>query len=184
MNIQSEINQAITSASLGDQKTAIAILRGLLKKDPKNVDVWLALAEVVDNPDQAKQCYERVLQIDPDNATARFQLLGEQTLEEFFDFSSDPEPEPTIEPEPPLDFSFDAPSEEIDFSIPAVDSQPFYEEVPVQQSFEPEPSPGEITPQTPVQESSSRTESQTPRKKKKRPPRKESTKEEKGAQYF
>lgn len=176
MDTQSEINQAITSASLGDQKTALSILRGLLKKDPRNIDIWLALAEIVDNPEQAKQCYDRVLQIDPDNATARTQLLGEQTPEEFFNF----EPEPEIESSPEPDFSFDTPSEEIGFSFPAVEQQSFTFDEPVQEiSGEAQPSAGDISPSMPIPESPWETEDQPPQKKKKRSTKKPAPKKKK-----
>lgn len=175
MDIQSEINQAITSASLGDQQTALAILRDLLKKNPKNSDVWLTLAEIVDNPEQAKQCYERVLQIDPDNAIARTNLLGEQTPDEFFNF----EPEPELETAPEPDFSFDTPSEEIDFSVPTVEQQPFTYEEPIQQTSGQDPSSGDIAPQIPNQEMFRESTDQPSPKKKKRPPSKKSNKNKK-----
>ena len=74
MSNQSSIQQAITTASEGDTKTAIAILRGLIKENPGSVDAWLALADIVEKPEQAKQCWERVLQIDPDNQIAQQKL--------------------------------------------------------------------------------------------------------------
>ena len=109
MRIQDSIHQAKEAASAGDSKAAIAILRDLLKRDPRNVDVWLALADVVDNPDQAKQCYDRVLQIDPDNQVAQQRLNKEESDE--FAFLFEMADEPAQEPEYPnesvqeLDFS-------------------------------------------------------------------------------
>jgi tetratricopeptide (TPR) repeat protein len=109
MRIQDSIRQAKEAASAGDSKAAIAILRDLLKQDPRNVDVWLALADVVDNPDQAKQCYERVLQIDPNNQVAQQRLNKEEPDE--FAFLFEMADEPAQDPEYP-----DESVQELDFS--------------------------------------------------------------------
>jgi len=97
MSNQSSIQQAIAAASEGDAKTAIAILRGLIKENPGSVDAWLALADIVENPEQAKQCWERVLQIDPDNQIAQQKLFGEAPNE--LDFLFEMVDEPVQEPE-------------------------------------------------------------------------------------
>jgi tetratricopeptide (TPR) repeat protein len=77
MNSQHPIQLAKATAAEGDTKTAIAILRRLLKENPQNVDAWLALADIVEKPEQAEQCWERVLQIDPDNQIAQQKLFRE-----------------------------------------------------------------------------------------------------------
>ena len=92
MSNQPSIHQATEAASAGDIKTAIAILRDLIKQNPRNVDAWLALAEIVEQPEQAKQCWERVLQIDPDNQRAQQKLQGEQSNEFDFLFETADEP--------------------------------------------------------------------------------------------
>ena len=97
MSNQSSIQQAIAAASEGDAKTAIAILRGLIKENPGSVDAWLALADIVEKPEQAKQCWERVLQIDPDNQIAQQKLFGEAPNE--LDFLFEMADEPVQEPE-------------------------------------------------------------------------------------
>ena len=174
MDTQSEINQAITSASLGDQQTALSILRGLLKKDPRNTDVWLALAEIVEDPDQAKQCYERVLQIDPDNATAQTKLSGEQTIDDFFSF----EPEVETEPEPELGTA-DENIAELDFSMPFVKSQPSTFEEPAEEGFELDQPEENIAAPMPIPESPWEMDQQPAQKKKKRPPSKTPAKKKK-----
>ena len=101
--------KAKEAASAGDTKTALTILRDLIKQNPRSVDAWLTLAEIVEQPEQAKQCLERVLQIDPNNQIAQQKLLGEQPDE--FDFLFETADEPNQEPEdhredvPALDFS-------------------------------------------------------------------------------
>jgi len=109
MSNQSSIQQAITAAAEGDTKTAIAILRGLIKENPGSVDAWLALADIVEKPEQAKQCWERVLQIDPDNQIAQQKLFGEapNELDFLFEMTDEPvqEPEEDQQDVSTLDFS-------------------------------------------------------------------------------
>ncbi len=97
MSNLASIQQAIAAASEGNTKTAISILRGLIKENPGNTDAWLALADIVENPNQAKQCWERVLQIEPDNQIAQQKLFGEVPNE--LDFLFEMDDEPTQEPE-------------------------------------------------------------------------------------
>lgn len=81
MSIPSSINQAKAAASSGNTKAALAILRQVIMQDPRNVDAWLVLADIVEKPEQAKECLERVLQIDPNNRIAQQKLLGKQPLQ-------------------------------------------------------------------------------------------------------
>jgi hypothetical protein len=103
MNAQSSIQQAKAIASRGDTKTAIAILRDLVRQNPRDVDAWLALADIVDNPQQARQCLERVLKIDPINPIAQQKLYGEQLNE--LGFPSKIADEPVQGEASALDFS-------------------------------------------------------------------------------
>jgi hypothetical protein len=95
MNIPSSIRQAKAAAFVGDTRTALLILRQVITQDPGNVDAWLALADIVEKPEQARECLERVLQIDPNNQIARQRLLGKQPP----DFDSGMGMQATREPE-------------------------------------------------------------------------------------
>ncbi len=75
MDSQKVISQAKEAASKNDFAAAQKLLKQVLTQEPKNVDAWLALAEVVQKPDIKAKCLERVLKLDPDNAAARQQLL-------------------------------------------------------------------------------------------------------------
>ena len=69
-DILSEINLARIVASQNKSDEAILILKGVIQKDPRNAEAWLALSEVMENPERVKQCLERVIQLDPENSTA------------------------------------------------------------------------------------------------------------------
>lgn len=75
MDSQKAISQAKGAASKNDFTSAQKILKQVLTQEPKNVDAWLALAEVVQKPDIKAKCLERVLKLDPENAAARQQLM-------------------------------------------------------------------------------------------------------------
>jgi hypothetical protein len=78
MEPQKAIYQAKKAASENDIVTAQKILKKVITQDPKNVDAWLTLANVVEKPDLSVKCLERVLKIDPGNETARQRLLNSQ----------------------------------------------------------------------------------------------------------
>jgi hypothetical protein len=163
MSDQISVEQAKAVASSGDKRRAIAILREVLKQDPGNVAAWLALADIVENPDQSKQCLERVLKIDPNNLIAQQKLYGQQPSELDFLFESADEPE--IE-------TGSASEDALDFSGMAFNSQPVQsapEEAQPQETIEPQPS-------TPPPISSARPQ-QKPQQQ--RPPRKKPAKKKK-----
>jgi flagellar basal body-associated protein FliL len=74
MDFQVEINQAKTVANQNKVGVAVSILKGVLQKDPKNIEAWLTLSEFLDNEEHIKNCLERVLQLDPRNQIARQRL--------------------------------------------------------------------------------------------------------------
>lgn len=109
MDTPSSIYQAKAFAATGDKKAAMELLRNVLKENPKNVDAWLALADIVDKPEHARQCFNRVLLIDPTNQYARNRLLDEQPAELGFRFENNEQlvqkPASTQPAFPELDFS-------------------------------------------------------------------------------
>jgi len=74
----SQIKQLVAS---GDQDTAIQELGRLLHADPQNVEAWLLLADLREDPYERKDCYKQVLKLDPYNEQAQLQmrLLGGMT---------------------------------------------------------------------------------------------------------
>lgn len=95
MDSQNAISQAKKAASKNDFAAAQQILKKVLTNDPKNVEAWLVMAEVVEKPEIKVKCLERVLKIDPGNDDARQQLLyAMQEVSELEKFKETVAPEP------------------------------------------------------------------------------------------
>jgi tetratricopeptide (TPR) repeat protein len=138
MDTQQAILQAKKSADDNDYAAAQKILKEVISQDPKNVDAWLTLAEVVQNPEVAEKCLQRVLQIDPGNQAAQ------QRLQKPASPPQDPDYHPG-EPKP-------AP-QSLDARLQSV-AQPEMEladpwEVPQQTAPPPRPAPPEAVPPSP-----------------------------------
>jgi len=71
---EKEIQSAIELAKKGNRKAAIAILRKILQKNPRNPRAWYLLSQLVDDPHRAQQCLQKVLEIDPGNEQAANRL--------------------------------------------------------------------------------------------------------------
>ncbi len=69
--VRSLIGQGQAAAQAGQRELARRYLQSALDLDPDNVDAWLWLAGVQDDPLETKRCLERVLELDPDNAQAQ-----------------------------------------------------------------------------------------------------------------
>jgi hypothetical protein len=69
------IQSAIDAAKQGDKTKSIDLVRQVLTSNPNDVDAWMVLAAVVDDPERKRQCLNRVLSIDPTNKIARDELL-------------------------------------------------------------------------------------------------------------
>ena len=72
-----KLDQAWDAIEAGDKENGQQLLAQLIKAEPKNVQAWLLLADSEDNEDLRRQCYERVLRINPHNFEAR-KALGIQ----------------------------------------------------------------------------------------------------------
>ena len=70
----SKLNNAREAISRGDKKTAQQILADILNHDNQNVDAWLLLADILDNPQHRIESLKRVLQISPNNVIAKKRL--------------------------------------------------------------------------------------------------------------
>lgn len=69
------VQSAIEAAKQGDNNKALAFLKQVLNANPNDVDAWLVLAAVVDDPQRKRQCLNRVLKLDPVNQVAREELM-------------------------------------------------------------------------------------------------------------
>lgn len=66
-----DLRQAIEAYKRGDKKRCLKIVSSFLKKNPESEQGWLLVALCVEDEDRQRQCYRRVLQINPDNKQAR-----------------------------------------------------------------------------------------------------------------
>jgi hypothetical protein len=75
-----------------------------VRLDPKNEQAWLWLSGFVDTAEKRRQCFERVLALNPDNEVARWGLakLMTDTAAEPIEVKGDlaPTPEEPAQPEP------------------------------------------------------------------------------------
>jgi AAA+ superfamily predicted ATPase len=64
----------VNTKPLADKAGLRSKLIETVKKDPKNVKAWLDLSELVEKPEQAIDCLQRVLKLEPSNQVARDKL--------------------------------------------------------------------------------------------------------------
>jgi ABC-2 type transport system permease protein len=62
-----QLDRAIAAIKSRQFETAREVLKVLINKDPNLVDAWLLYADFAPSRDQARQCLERALRIDPHN---------------------------------------------------------------------------------------------------------------------
>jgi ferric-dicitrate binding protein FerR (iron transport regulator) len=63
-----------TAAKQGENAKAHDLLRQAVEIDPYHEQVWLWLASVVETDEDRRVCFENVLELNPDNMTAKAQL--------------------------------------------------------------------------------------------------------------
>jgi len=66
-----KLQQAITAIKSGDKVTGQELLVQVIKADPSNETAWMWMTVVLDDPQKKKQCLQKVLQINPNNAMAK-----------------------------------------------------------------------------------------------------------------
>jgi hypothetical protein len=69
-----DLNHARGLLAQGDQEGAVKELVEVLHRNGRNVDAWLLLADLLEDPRERKDCYKQVLKLDPDNQQAYLQL--------------------------------------------------------------------------------------------------------------
>ena len=72
------------AAKRGNNQLAHQLFRQAIETDPYHEQVWLWLASVVDTDEDRRVCFENVLELNPNNPTARRQLnlLDQQAFNE------------------------------------------------------------------------------------------------------
>jgi hypothetical protein len=69
------VESAIEAINQGDKNKALDLLKQVLTANPNDVDAWLVLTTLVDDPERKRQCIDRVLAVDPLNQLARAELF-------------------------------------------------------------------------------------------------------------
>ena len=65
-----DLQDAKQLAFAHDYASAQKLLKQILTREPKNIEAWLVLAEVVQKPEISEKCLQQVLKIDPGNPVA------------------------------------------------------------------------------------------------------------------
>lgn len=69
------VESAIEAINQGDKNKAQDFIKQVLTANPNDVDAWLVLTAVIDEPERKRQCLDRVLALDPVNQLARAELF-------------------------------------------------------------------------------------------------------------
>jgi len=69
------VQAAIAAARQGNKPKAVELIREVLCANPNDVEAWLVLSRLVDQPERKRQCLNRVLTLDVTNKIAREELL-------------------------------------------------------------------------------------------------------------
>lgn len=89
---QQKLLNAYQAAEKGNFDHAKMVLEETLYEFPDSIEAWLLLADLSDEADESRQCYQMVLEIDPNNwvAQQRMKLLFSHTSDQnMTDLSSD-----------------------------------------------------------------------------------------------
>ena len=73
--MQPLVQSAIDAANRGENNKAMEFIKQALAANPNDVDAWLVVAAIVEQPERKRQCLNRVLSLDPTNQIARDELL-------------------------------------------------------------------------------------------------------------
>lgn len=71
MQISALLAEARHALSLGDRAKAKQFASQALRLDSKHIETWLLLADLVEVPAQKRDCFQRILAIDPTNTIAK-----------------------------------------------------------------------------------------------------------------
>lgn len=82
-NFQDKLYNAYQAADKGNFDHARIILEETLYEFPDSIEAWLLLADLADNTEEARQCYQMALEIDANNwvAQQRMKLLFSNSSE-------------------------------------------------------------------------------------------------------
>lgn len=66
-----ELDKAVKVLKKGDKAQARKMLSAILKKEPQNEMAWLWMSQTMNDPQKKRQCFDKVLAINPENEHAQ-----------------------------------------------------------------------------------------------------------------
>lgn len=66
----SDLNTIKKLIAKGDKEQTIGLLASILLKDTNDLEAWMLLGELLDDPPKKRACYRQVLKLSPDNLLA------------------------------------------------------------------------------------------------------------------
>jgi hypothetical protein len=69
-----DLDQVKGLIARGDNDSAVVQLARILVKNRRDLEAWLLMGEIIDDPSRKKDCYTWALKLSPDNEFARAQL--------------------------------------------------------------------------------------------------------------
>jgi Flp pilus assembly protein TadD len=68
------VREGIEAYKRGDRDEATRLLTEAIRVDRRDINAWLYLGAVLEEPDRKKQAFEQVLRLDPNNQQAKSAL--------------------------------------------------------------------------------------------------------------
>jgi hypothetical protein len=69
------VNAALAALKQGDKNKAAELLKQAIASDQNDIDAWLVLSALMDQPERKRHCLNRVLTLDPTHKVAREEML-------------------------------------------------------------------------------------------------------------
>ncbi|MGE5377920.1 MAG: tetratricopeptide repeat protein [Bacteroidota bacterium] len=120
----SDLDRVQALIAEGEKGSAIRLLASMLLQNKNDLDAWLLLGELIDDPSRKRDCYRQALKLSPNHPKA---LAGLKELEEP---GKPPEPEPA-----PLPITAGPEAEPVDVSASAKETKPTIRPVPHQSVY-------------------------------------------------
>lgn len=75
---ETSLQKGVAALKSGDKKSAMQFLKQAIDENPRDVNAWLWVSSLIDDPEKKKFCFQKVLAIEPQNKHA---LRGMATLD-------------------------------------------------------------------------------------------------------
>jgi tetratricopeptide (TPR) repeat protein len=79
MSVSEWLQEGIAAAKTGDTESAKAYFISVIEADERQIEAWLWLSKLIDDPTEKEVCLENMLALEPTNSYAQAALLNLQT---------------------------------------------------------------------------------------------------------